>query len=262
MDKADYLAWAEEAALRAGRFLKENLARPRHISHKGKIDLVTEADPVAERLIVEYLQEKAPDIPILAEEIFKTSPEGLYWLVDPLDGTTNYAHRFPWFGVSIALMEDKKPLVGVIYHPMQGELFKAARGKGAYLNDRPIRVSEVSKPEEALLATGFPYNVHDRPERVVAAFKDFLVRVQGIRRAGAACLDLAYVACGRFDGFWEALLKPWDTAAGVLLVEEAGGRVSNYLGEEYHPFQKHVVASNGGLHPFMLEITAKYLPEE
>ncbi len=252
---------AEEAARRAGEFLRDHLFKPHQVTHKGKIDLVTEADPVAERLILESLREKTPEIPVLGEEIARTEPRGLYWLVDPLDGTTNYAHGFPWFGVSVALMEDERVLVGAIYHPVTDEMFTAARGRGATLNGQPIRVSETSTPEKALLATGFPYNIHDRPEPVVSAFREFLVRVQGIRRAGAASLDLAYVACGRFDGFWEALLKPWDTAAGVLLVEEAGGRVTDYLGEPYHPFKKHVVASNGKIHDFMVKLTCKYLPE-
>ncbi len=252
---------AEGAARKAGVFLRENIFRPHRVSHKGKIDLVTEADPEAERIIVETLRKEIPEIPVLGEEVSRTEPRGLYWLVDPLDGTTNYAHGFPWFGVSIALMEDQQPLVGVVYHPMQEELFSAARGLGAYLNGRPIRVSETREPEKALLATGFPYNIHEKPTRVLEAFRDFLIRVRGIRRAGAASLDLAYVACGRFDAFWEPLLKPWDTAAGILLVEEAGGKVTNYLGEPYNPYQLHLVATNGHLHAFMVEITARYLPE-
>lgn len=260
MDLEFFRRVAEEAALKAGGFLRQQFSRPHHIQHKGKIDLVTEADPQAERLILEVLREKTPDIPVLGEEVARTEPRGLYWLVDPLDGTTNYAHGFPWFGVSVALMRDEEVLAGAIYHPAMQELFSAARGQGATLNGNPIRVSSTEIPEEALLATGFPYNIHEEPEQVLGAFREFLVRVQGIRRAGAASLDLAYVACGRFDGFWEPLLKPWDTAAGVLLVEEAGGKVTNYRGEPYSPFQKHVVASNGRLHSFMLQITSGYVP--
>ena len=262
MDTEHLRRVAEKAAKRAGEFLKENLFRPHRISYKGEIDLVTEADPEAERLVLEVLKEETPEIPVLWEELSKINPRGLYWLVDPLDGTTNYAHGFPWFGVSIALMEDHRPLVGAIYHPMQEEMFSASRGRGAFLNGYPIKVSETEDPRKALLATGFPYNIHERPEKVTFAFKEFLTRVRGIRRAGAASLDLAYVACGRFDGFWEALLKPWDTAAGVLLVEEAGGRVSDYQGETYNPFKKHLVATNGKIHGFMLQITSRYLPEE
>ncbi|RUM87368.1 MAG: inositol monophosphatase [Thermodesulfatator sp.] len=251
---------AEEAARCAGAFLKRHFSQPHRIEHKGKIDLVTEADPEAERLVAEVLGRRTPEIPVLAEEIFRTEPRGLYWLVDPLDGTTNYAHRFPWFGVSVALMEDERPLVGAVYHPMLEELFSAARGQGATLNGVPIRVSDIAEPQEALLATGFPYNIHEAPDQVLRLFREFLVRVQGIRRAGAASLDLAYVACGRFDGFWEPLLKPWDTAAGVLLVEEAGGQVSDYLGKPYHPFKKHVVASNSKLHDFLVKFTCKEVP--
>ncbi|QJA05914.1 inositol monophosphatase [Thermosulfurimonas marina] len=260
MDLSRLREVAEEAAQRAGKFLREHLFKPHRVEHKGKIDLVTEADPEAERLAVEVLRKHTPEIPVLAEEIFRTETRGLYWLVDPLDGTTNYAHGFPWFGVSVALMEDERPLVGVVYHPMLGELFSAARGLGATLNGAPIRVSETADPEKALLATGFPYNIHEAPDQVLRLFREFLVRVQGIRRAGAASLDLAYVACGRFDGFWEPLLKPWDTAAGVLLVEEAGGRVSDYRGEPYHPFKKHVVASNGQIHEFLVKFTSKEVP--
>lgn len=261
MDLNSLLEAAEEAARRAGNFLREHFTSPHRIDFKGKIDLVTEADPEAERLIVETLRQKTPEIPVLGEELSRTEPQGFYWLVDPLDGTTNYAHGFPWFGVSVALMKDESPLVGVVYHPMMEEMFAAARGRGATLNGRPIRVSETVLPERSLLATGFPYNIHEDPPGVIELFKCFLLRVRGIRRAGAASLDLAYVACGRFDGFWEALLKPWDTAAGVLLVEEAGGRVSDYRGESYHPFKKHVVASNGKIHDFMVELTKDRLPE-
>ncbi|MBX6422353.1 inositol monophosphatase family protein [Thermosulfurimonas sp. F29] len=261
MDLEFLLEVAEEAARRAGIFLREHFTQPHRIGYKGKIDLVTEADPEAERLIVEILQTRAPDFPVLGEEVARAEPRGLYWLVDPLDGTTNYAHGFPWFGVSLAFMENKEPLVGVVYHPMQEEMFTAVRGRGATLNGRPIRVSDTVLPERALLATGFPYTIHEDPPGVIELFRAFLLRVRGIRRAGAASLDLAYVACGRFDGFWEPLLKPWDTAAGVLLVEEAGGRVSDYLGEPYHPFKKHVVASNGKIHDFMVELTKDCLPE-
>jgi len=210
-------------------------------------------------LITEILSKSG--IPVLGEELAKTEPSGTYWLVDPLDGTTNYAHGFPWFAPSIALMEEKTPVLGVIYHVMTDELFFAERGKGALLNRRRLKVSETGELGKALLATGFPYNVHQKPEKVLGAFGDFLVKARGIRRAGAAALDLAYVACGRFDGFWEALLKPWDTAAGILLVEEAGGLVTNFRGESFNPFVPHIVASNGKIHQEMLKITSKYLPE-
>ncbi len=249
---------AKAAALAAGRLQREYFHRNIEVRHKGEIDLVTEVDLKSERLIVSLLEPSG--LPILGEELAKAEPTGRYWLVDPLDGTTNYAHRFPWFAPSIALMEDKTPVLGVVYHVMLDELFWAERGQGAFLNGEPISVSRVSELGEAVLATGFPYGIHEQPEKVVGAFRDFLVRAQGVRRAGAAALDLAYVACGRFDGFWEPLLKPWDTAAGFLLVTEAGGRVTNYLGEDYDPFQNNILASNGLFHEALVSIAAKYLP--
>ncbi len=252
------LQLARAAALAAGRLQREYFSRPIEVRHKGEIDLVTEVDLKSEALIVEILSPSG--IPVLGEEEAKTEPTGRYWLVDPLDGTTNYAHRFPWFAPSIALMEDKEPVLGVIYHVMLDELFWAERGKGAFLNGKPVRVSQTTSLKDAVLATGFPYGIHEQPEKVVGAFRDFLVRAQGVRRAGAAALDLAYVACGRFDGFWEPLLKPWDTAAGILLVEEAGGKVTNYRGEPYDPFQNHILASNGLIHEELIPIASRYVP--
>ncbi len=254
----DLLSLAKAAALAAGRLQREYFRRPIEVRHKGEIDLVTEVDLKSEKLIVSLLEPSG--IPVLGEELAKTEPRGRYWLVDPLDGTTNYAHRFPWFAPSIALMEDKEPVLGVIYHVMLDELFWAEKGKGAFLNGESIRVSQVAELGEAVLATGFPYGIHEQPDKVVGAFRDFLVRAQGVRRAGAAALDLAYVACGRFDGFWEPLLKPWDTAAGILLVIEAGGRVTNYRGEPYDPFQNHILASNGLLHEALIPIASPYVP--
>ncbi len=252
------LLFAKMAALAAGRLQREHFEKKIKIQHKGEIDLVTEIDIQSEELIIESLS--ATGIPVLGEEIAKTRPEGVYWLVDPLDGTTNYAHGFPWFVVSIALMKEREPIVGVVYHVMLDELFWAERRKGAFLNGRRIHVSKTSKLGQALLATGFPYNVHEAPENVVKPFYKFLVRAQGIRRAGAAALDLAYIACGRFDGFWEPLLKPWDTAAGIILVTEAGGMVTDFLGQKYDPFVPHILASNGLIHEEMIAITSRYLP--
>jgi len=249
---------AKAAALAAGRLQREYYHRQVEVRFKGEIDLVTEVDLMSEKLIVSLVE--ASGFPVLGEELAKAEPQGRYWLIDPLDGTTNYAHKFPWFAPSIALMEDKTPLLGVVYHVMLDELFWAERGQGAYLNGEPIKVSSVSELGRAVLATGFPYGVHEQPDKVVGAFRDFLIRAQGVRRPGAAALDLAYVACGRFDGFWEPLLKPWDTAAGVLLVEEAGGRVTNYQGEEYDPFQNNILASNGHIHQEMVPIASRYVP--
>ena len=254
----ELLELARAAALAAGRLQREYFNRPIEVRHKGEIDLVTEVDLKSEALIVALLESSG--LPILGEEMAKTEPTGRYWLVDPLDGTTNYAHRFPWFAPSIALMEDREPVLGVIYHVMLDELFWAEKGSGAYLNNQKIKVSEVKELKDAVLATGFPYGVHEQPDKVVGAFRDFLIKAQGVRRAGAAALDLAYVACGRFDGFWEPLLKPWDTAAGILLVKEAGGLVTNYRGEAFDPFQNHILASNGLIHQELVDIAQHYVP--
>ncbi len=254
----ELLELARAAALAAGRLQREYFNRPIEVHHKGEIDLVTEVDLKSEALIVALLESSG--LPILGEEMAKTEPTGRYWLVDPLDGTTNYAHRFPWFAPSIALMEDREPVLGVIYHVMLDELFWAEKGSGAYLNNQKIKVSEVKELKDAVLATGFPYGVHEQPDKVVGAFRDFLIKAQGVRRAGAAALDLAYVACGRFDGFWEPLLKPWDTAAGILLVKEAGGLVTNYRGEAFDPFQNHILASNGLIHQELVDIAQHYVP--
>ncbi len=254
----ELLELARAAALAAGRLQREYFNRPIEVRHKGEIDLVTEVDLKSEALIVALLESSG--LPILGEEMAKTEPTGRYWLVDPLDGTTNYAHRFPWFAPSIALMEDREPVLGVIYHVMLDELFWAEKGSGAYLNNQKIKVSEVKELKDAVLATGFPYGVHEQPDKVVGAFRNFLIKAQGVRRAGAAALDLAYVACGRFDGFWEPLLKPWDTAAGILLVKEAGGLVTNYRGEAFDPFQNHILASNGLIHQELVDIAQHYVP--
>ncbi|MGB9712597.1 MAG: inositol monophosphatase family protein [Dissulfurimicrobium sp.] len=246
------LKTAEQAALKAGKVLKSLFGRIKDIRHKGRIDLVTEADVASERVIIEVLKSTHPGIPVLSEE---TNPEyrsaskdDFFWIVDPLDGTTNFAHAFPWFGVSIALASGDKVILGIIHCPVQQETFSASLGKGAWLNGRPIKVSNTPTIEDALLATGFPYDVQEDAADVMAAFKAVVTKVQGVRRAGAAALDLAYVACGRFDGFWEIKLKPWDTAAGKLLVEEAGGKVTDFRGSVYSPFMQEIMATNGLIH--------------
>ncbi|MGW8161645.1 MAG: inositol monophosphatase family protein, partial [Desulfobulbales bacterium] len=173
---------------------------------------------------------------------------GPVWIIDPLDGTTNFAHNFPWFAVSIAFYDKGESQVGVIYHPMQDELFCATRGGGAWLNDRRLKVSGVDALQNALVATGFPYDIQKRPDYVLAMLKKILTHVQGVRRPGAAALDLAYLACGRLDAFWEVGLKPWDSAAGYLLVAEAGGTMSRFDGSPFSPFIPELLASNTLLH--------------
>ena len=258
---APILKTAGKAALQAGRLLASLYSRPHEIRFKGEIDLVTEADPAAEKMILGILDDEHPEVEILAEEshsVYNNIPKKAVWIVDPLDGTTNFAHGFPWFAVSIAYMEKGKSLVGVIYAPMLDELFCACRGRGAWLNDRKIEVSGTGELTRSLLATGFPYDVRQRPEKVMAALEKVLIHSQGVRRAGAAALDLAYVACGRLEGFWEIKLKPWDTAAGILLVEEAGGRVTDFQGESYSPFIPEIVSSNGHVHAELVELLQEF----
>jgi myo-inositol-1(or 4)-monophosphatase len=254
------LTAACRAALTAGTIIRELYEKPHTIRMKGNIDLVTEADVAAEAAIIASLREDAPaDIAVMAEESFDgtTEPDkGRTWVIDPLDGTTNFAHSVPLFAVSIALVENQQPKLGVIYCPMQDELFVASRNNGAWLNDKEISVTETEFLVQALVATGFPYDIHKHLPRIIAQTRSVLPKVRDIRRCGAAAVDLAYVACGRFDGFWEMDLKPWDTAAGCLLVKEAGGRVSDFLGQEYSPFKKEILASNGQLHPLLLDLIA------
>ncbi len=244
------------AALTAGFILRDLYGKPHTITMKGEINLVTEADVASETAIVASLQEDAPDIAIMAEESADDDlkePEGRIWVVDPLDGTTNFAHGFPIFAVSIALVENGRSTIGVIYCPLQDELFCCWQGGGSWLNGKKIRVTETDFLVQALVATGFPYDIHSRLDAVLTQMRSILPKVRDIRRAGAAAVDLAYVACGRLDGFWEMDLKPWDTAAGWLLVEEAGGRVTDFGGKDYSPFVPEILASNAALHSLFVK---------
>ncbi len=247
----EILRTAALAALAAGSILRGLYDKPHQITHKGAIDLVTEADVAAEQTVLAMLRAAGGDIRFLAEESYSSYedlPQGPVWVIDPLDGTTNFAHGFPFFAVSIAYAEGMVSKVGVVYAPMQDELFCACLGEGAWLNGRAIHVSGAATLQASLLSTGFPYAIEEEVEGVMGALTRLVTRCQGVRRAGAAALDLAYLACGRTDGFWEINLKPWDTAAGMLLVSEAGGRLTTYTGKKYTPYVPEVVASNGQIH--------------
>ena len=251
----EFSAVGVEVARRAGAILLESLGRVERIEFKGRINLVTEVDQRSEAAIVAALTERFPDHRIVAEEgsgeAAGASP--YRWLIDPLDGTTNYAHANPYFAVSLALQYRDDTILGVVYDPVKDELFRAERGGGAWLNDRPLRVSATGELIRGLFATGFPYDIAQRPA-ALAHWAAFTEVVQAMRRNGAAALDLCYVAAGRFDGFYEANLGPWDCGAGALIVVEAGGQVSDYRGGPFDPFGAEVVASNAILHDAMLAV--------
>lgn len=256
------LNFAIQTARAAGAILADRLGRALQISRKGDIDLVTEADLASEQLIIERIKSHYPRHAILAEESgatagFETVPgqSDWRWIIDPLDGTTNYAHGYPCFCVSIALERAGAIEIAVIYDPTRDEMFAAERGQGASLNDRTVRVSSVADLNSAMLCTGFPYNVRERPN-FARHFANFTMAAQAVRRDGSAAIDLAYVACGRFDGFWEDGLSPWDVAAGVLLIEEAGGRVTDFSGGPLDIYTPKVLASNGLIHNTMMGILA------
>lgn len=240
---------AEEGARLAGRVLAERFQGERTIEYKGGygIDLVTDADRAAEEAVLGFIRQHYPGHSILAEESGASRGSGPRWVVDPLDGTTNYAHRVPHFCVSVGVDGPDGVLAGAIYNPMLDELFSAARGEGATLNGRPLRASGTTELGQALLCTGFPYDVHQRPEGPVGLLRRFIVRAQGMRRTGSAALDLAYVAAGRFDGFFEFGLKPWDIAAGSLLVQEAGGTMVRIDGAPFQVGVGDVLACAPGL---------------
>jgi len=250
------LETARRAARAAGKILKDSFGFVNNVMKKGAIDLVTDADLEAEKVVLEAIQDDFPTDNILSEEAgnHQHSSSNRTWIVDPLDGTTNFAHGFPFFAVSIALSIDTEIVIGIVYNPKMGEFYEAVRGEGSRLNNRPINVSKAPNLNESLVGTGFPYYVHERPGDVIKFFSKMVVRAQGIRRPGSAAMDLCYVAAGRLDGFWEQGLKPWDTAAGILIVEEAGGKVTTIEGQPYSPFHKTIVAANPLIHAEMIKV--------
>ncbi len=253
------LNFAIQTARDAGSLLAERFGRVLRVTNKSELDLVTDSDLASERLIIDRIKTYYPRHAILAEESGASSPASSEaqsqwrWIIDPLDGTTNYAHGYPCFCVSIGLEHERRMELGVIYDPMRDEMFTAERGEGASLNGRRIGVSPTGNLSGALLCTGFPYDVRERSE-FARHFANFIMNAQAVRRDGAAALDLAYVACGRFDGFWEEGLKPWDVAAGSLMVAEAGGRVSNFSGGPLSIYDPPILASNGLVHEQMMRV--------
>jgi myo-inositol-1(or 4)-monophosphatase len=250
-----YLATAVEAVVKAGDLMMTRFGGELRVDKKGTIDLVTEVDLAVERMFRQLVAERFPTHAVLGEEFGGSSlSAGPCWIFDPIDGTTNFAHGVPIFCASLALEIDGVIEVGAIYDPTRRELFTAERGLGAFLNGRPLRVSATRELIDALLVTGFPYNVHDRVEEIVGLFGKFIGKARAVRRLGSAAIDLCYVAAGRMDGFWEGDLKAWDLAAGALLVEEAGGRATNLSGRPFRAHDGQVLATNGLLHDVMLEV--------
>ena len=254
-----YLATAIEAVLDAGRVQLEFLGRhDLRVDKKGAIDLVTEADVAVERRFRAFIAERFPDHGILAEELGAGDRDArCCWIFDPSDGTTNFAHGLPIFCASLALEIDGVIAVGAVYDPTRKELFTAERGGGAFLNGRRLQVTQADALIDSLLCTGFHYDVHGTGEEVLHLFGAFVRTARAVRRLGSAALDLCYVAAGRFDGFWEDRLKPWDVAAGALIVEEAGGVVSGLDGSAFAVRNGHLAAANARLHPAMLEVIAR-----
>ncbi|HUO34644.1 MAG TPA: inositol monophosphatase family protein [Candidatus Acidoferrum sp.] len=252
-----FLEVAIDAARGAGEILSAEMSRPKNISYKGDVDLVTETDKRSEALIVARIRNHFPQHAIVAEEGGEgaVAKSRYTWYVDPLDGTTNFAHGYPCVAVSIGLLDDGEPLAAVVLNPFANELFSAARGEGAFLNNKPIRVSSNENLSTSLLGTGFPTDKIARSMNI-HYYWGLTLRSHGIRRDGSAALDLCAVACGRFDGFWEFGLKSWDTAAGTLIVREAGGVVTDMAGKPFHPGDREILATNGRIHPEMQTVAA------
>ena len=255
-DIAKFLEVAWDAASAAGALIRERWQQPVAIDYKGAIDLVTAVDRESERLIVETLRRNFPSHSILAEEETNlVGSDGRYcWIIDPLDGTTNFAHGYPQFCVSIALEHEGEVILALVYDPLRQECFRAVKTRGATLNGIPIRISTTPELDKSLLATGFPYDRREHADYYLAFFKEFMVRCQGIRRAGSAALDLCYLACGRIDGFWELKLRPWDTAAAALIVQAAGGKLTDFSGNPFSIRGTETLGSNGRIHDEMISV--------
>jgi myo-inositol-1(or 4)-monophosphatase len=253
-----YLAAATQAALRAGAIQKERAGQQIEVRHKGTIDIVTEVDKACEDAIVATLRERFPDHDIVSEETdLGRTGSRFVWYTDPLDGTTNYAHGYPFYCASVALTIAGEVVAGAIFDPVKDELFTAEKGSGSFMNGRRLRVSAASALLESLLVTGFPYDVRDDLAGKLRLFARFMGEARAVRRDGAAALDLAYLAASRYDGFWEELLNPWDMLAGILIVHEAGGRTSRFDGRPIGTSADSIVAANPVLHERMLEVLRK-----
>jgi myo-inositol-1(or 4)-monophosphatase len=256
----EHLDFAVDLARSAGDVLKHYMSREKQVQFKGRANLVTVADKEAEALIISRIRKQYPAHSILAEESGASGPsergEGK-WIIDPLDGTTNFAHQYPFFCVSIGFEQSGNIVCGAVYDPVRDEMFSGARGMGSFVNGEPLRVSDAETLRSGLIMTGFPYGFREKIKAVVAQFEAFLVESQAVRRGGSAALDLCYTALGRVDGFWEMDLHPWDTAAGLVILEEAGGLVTDFSGKPFSVYGTEIVASNGRIHEEMLGVLAR-----
>jgi myo-inositol-1(or 4)-monophosphatase len=256
--EASYVAVAAEAVLRAGALQRAKFGQPVEVRHKGEINIVTEVDEACEKAILEILRGRFPDHDFVTEEtLLERRGSRHLWFIDPLDGTTNFAHGYPFFCASVGLAIGGEVVAGAVYEPLREELFTAERGGGAYLNGRRLRTSATSELLQSLLVTGFPYDVREDPEGRLRLFNRLMGHAQAIRRDGAAALDLCHVAAGRIDGFWEEDLQPWDMMAGILMIEEAGGRVTRFDGSPVGLRADEVLATNGVIHDAMLRVLAE-----
>ncbi len=259
MNKAKIKSTLLECLEKAGKELKRSINLKKSIVKKSELSLVTQVDKKCEKIIIQAILKTFPDHALLTEESPPMGSSASRWIIDPLDGTTNFAHSFPVACVSIGYEENGKLLMGGVYDPFKDELFIGVKGGGATLNGKKIRVSPTKKLSESLLCTGFPYDRRNYPDDYLSLFKAYLMKVQGIRRTGSAALDISYVACGRFDGFWETKLQPWDKAAAMVILEEAGGRLTNFRGQSLTLEDVQNVVSNGKIHAEMTAITKKFL---
>jgi myo-inositol-1(or 4)-monophosphatase len=249
---------AVAAARAAGRILKERADRIGTIQYKGEIDPVTEVDLLCEQEVIGRIQKAFPDHAFLAEESGATAGDADHlWIIDPLDGTVNYAHGYPCYCVSIGYQRKGEVVAGVVYNPCLDELFVAGKGQGATLNGQPIAVSTTTDLKQSLLATGFPYDINESEDNNLDHFQNFITACQAIRRPGSAAMDLCYTAMGRFEGFWELKLHPWDYAAGWLMIEEAGGQVTRFDGSPFQMGDRSILASNGHIHEAMVDVLMK-----
>ncbi|MEO0216164.1 MAG: inositol monophosphatase family protein [candidate division WOR-3 bacterium] len=258
MNLKDIMCDIADFIIHTGDFIYRVSRQKKRIHYKGAVDLVTQFDKISQRRIVNFLKKQFPDFGILSEENFHHQRDSqIRWILDPLDGTTNFAHNLPIWSISLALEVEMEIVLGVVYDPTRRELFSAIKSRGAYLNGKRIRVSRTKDLKKSLLVTGFPYDIRTSKDNNIKNFAKFCLSSQAVRRLGSAALDLCYTACGRFDGYWELKLSPWDQAAGYLILKEAGGKITDFKGNPFSIYGREVLGTNGLIHNQMIEILNK-----